>query len=69
MAKLFQEFGGTAKDRRNEADRIISLLLESGEDLIRMTRTEQDFVSQMEDGRSVTPKQLFWLRDIKDKYL
>lgn len=35
----------------------------------QMTQKEQDFVGEMVDCAYCTAKQLFWLRDIKDKYL
>lgn len=65
---LANDTGGTADDRRNEASRIIQILSE-GIEFNDMLQKEQDFVGQMQMGSIVSPKQLFWLRDIKDKYL
>ena len=65
---LANDTGGTAEDRRDEADRIIQILSEHI-DFESMEFKEQKFVGQMQDGGRVSPKQLFWLRDIKDKYL
>jgi hypothetical protein len=65
---LTNETGGTSEDRRNEADRIIQILSENIE-FESMQANEQKFVGQMKDGGAVSPKQLFWLRDIKEKYL
>ncbi len=63
-----QSSGGTAEDRRAEADRICAML---GDDLELMEPREQQFVQSLidDESRPVTPKMLFWLRDIKDKYL
>jgi hypothetical protein len=59
--------GMSASDRRAEASRIVTMI----EDLIeKMTPFEKKFVEQMgDDFVPVSTKQLFWLRDIKDKYL
>ena len=65
---LFQESGGTANDRRNEADRIIQIIYDTAAGC--MTEWEEEFVSKYEHTRmEITPKVLFKLRDIKDKYL
>lgn len=66
MGKLFQETGGSADDARAEADRILQML--EGFEL-RMSEREACFVDDCRDGRHITPKMLFWLRDIKDKYV
>jgi hypothetical protein len=34
-----------------------------------MTPVEKGFVEKMSDTDFCSPKQLFWLRDIKEKYL
>lgn len=65
---LSNDTGGTADDRRSEADRILELLA-AYVPLEDMTDKEQEFVDNMQDDRPVSAKQLFWLRDIKDKYL
>ena len=52
--------------RREEADRILKMLEGEADNL---TTKEQDFMEQMQDGGPVSVKQLFWMRDIKDKYL
>lgn len=54
-------------ERSAERDRLVGMLLEVE---YRMTNSEQSFVSSQR--RATWPpsvKQLFWLRDIKDKYL
>jgi hypothetical protein len=67
MGKLFQDSGSTPEARREEADRIIDILFHeiSPES---MEGKEADFIEQMEADGRVSPKQLFWLRDIKSKY-
>ena len=65
---LSNDTGGTADDRRAEADRIIQILSEhiSFEEL---APNEQKFIASMQEGGAVSPKQLFWLRDLKDRCL
>ena len=64
---LANDTGGTADDRRSEADRILKILDSEPQD--HFTQREQEFMEQMQQGGTVSPKQLFWLRDIKDKCL
>lgn len=56
----------TADERRAEADRLTVII---GEFQDKLTDTELAFVKKQRDGFPVSVKQLFWLRDIKDKYL
>lgn len=70
---LHQESGGTAEDRANEAHRIV---FEMGLKDIALEPREQDFVGKIAERLEqygseafVSPKQLFWLRDLKEKYL
>lgn len=63
---LTNETGGSPDSRRAEADKLVRLI---GEHQSELTEREADFVVQMDEGGPVSPKQLFWLRDIKDKYL
>jgi len=63
---MFNESGGTEEDRVAEAHKIVSMLADLTE---QMKLNEAAFVEQMDDCRSCSPKQLFWLRDLKDKYL
>ena len=65
---LANETGGTADDRRAEADRIISMLI-SNRVYDALTEKESEFVQRVENNVPISPKQLFWLRDIKSKYL
>ena len=54
-------------ERSAERDRLVGMLLEVEH---RMTNPEQSFVgSQRRATWPPSVKQLFWLRDIKDKYL
>lgn len=71
---LNQDSGGTGADRIAEARRIVvdMGLSDRSED---MSDRERQFVEQMFDKLDVvdhttfvSPKQLFWLRDLKDKY-
>lgn len=64
---LTNETGGSPDDRRSEADRLLKLLDEV--DVMQFTANEDRFLGQMREDGPVSPKQLFWLRDIKDKYL
>ena len=70
---LANDTGGTLEDRRNEADRILTILSEHASPEAMSEREARFVAEQM--GRSndhaswsVSPKQLFWLRDIKSKY-
>jgi hypothetical protein len=67
---LANETGGTAEDRRNEADRIIGILADHIVAWKLLNEVEYQFVQNISPHhRLVSAKQLFWLRDIKDKYL
>jgi hypothetical protein len=68
---LANDTGGTADDRRSEADRILKIMVECDLDIGSCTPSEGKFLREMLDDerRPISPKQLFWLRDIKGKYL
>lgn len=53
----------TAEERRLEADSIVDMLCHED-----MSDKEREFIEKMGKGWPVSVKQLFWLRDIKDKY-
>ncbi len=53
-------------ERREEAGRIVKML--DGY-LEQMLPSESSFLERVGDGIPISVKQLFWLRDIKDKYL
>jgi len=56
----------TQEERVAEAARITSRLIGSCAD--ELTPKEQEFVAHMENADYVSTKQLYWLRDINDKY-
>lgn len=58
----------TADERRSEAVRIISIITEQI-DLSQLTDNEASLFEKVDMGYPISVKQLFWLRDIKDKYL
>ncbi len=59
--------GMTASERRSEASKIFDMICDYSE---KMTPAERKFVDQMgDDFAPVSHKQIFWLRDLKDKYL
>ena len=68
---LANDTGGTAEDRRAEANRILTIMVNNGLDVGSCIPSETKFLEQMLDDQTqpISPKQLFWLRDIKDKYL
>ena len=55
----------TADERLAEAQRILTIIEREPED--HFSRREQDFIAQMNDATFISVKQLFWLRDLKDK--
>lgn len=72
---LTQDSGGTAEQRNQEAfDILVKMGLQNKTE--EMTERESEFIEQISDRLSqfgekcmVSPKQLFWLRDLKEKYL
>lgn len=61
--------GMTEAERRDEATRICNIVLPSVGDYT-MKQNELKFMLDISDKRKpVSTKQLFWLRDLKDKYL
>jgi hypothetical protein len=63
---LTSESGSTEVDRCKEAHTICRLLEEFHD---QMSEKEKSFLEQMADCDYCTTKQLFYLRDIKDRYL
>ena len=55
----------TADERLAEAGRIVRIVTENPVD--NFTQREIDFIHQMDHATFVSVKQLFWLRDLKDK--
>lgn len=58
-----------ADQREAESARLCEIIINNSDAPLRWTPTEKQFVEKMTDGSTVSVKQLFWLRDIKDKYL
>ena len=63
---LSKDTAQTPERRVEEAHEITKLLSDVIE---QMNPNEQTFVEAMGDCVVCSPKQLFWLRDLKDKYL
>ena len=63
---LSNDTGGSADDRVGEALRLLEIIAEVA---IELTPKESAFVESMNECTTCSPKQLFWLRDIKDKDL
>jgi hypothetical protein len=63
---LSVDSGGDANSRVIEARKIVTMLADCCE---AMTPKEASFVESMDECAACTVKQLFYLRDIKDKYL
>lgn len=59
--------GMTPEARREEADRIVKIITDSDGYNNELSSKERNFVDEMDCGGPVSTKQLFWLRDIKDK--
>ena len=66
MNNLGQQTGGSEDARVTEAHQLCHIICESAGEL---TPREREFVMQMTDCTTCSGRQLFWLRDIKDKYL
>jgi hypothetical protein len=66
MSYAGQQTGGTNDERVTEAHKLIEIISGFQEQL---TSKESDFVEKMDGCTFCSGKQLFWLRDIKDKYL
>ena len=57
----------TADERRAEANKITAMLADS---LGQMQDNERSFVTRKSDFyATVSPKEIFWLRDLVEKYL
>jgi hypothetical protein len=66
MSRLGQETGGDADARLSECQKLLDIIARFQEEL---TPKEQQFVERMDGASYCSGRQLFWLRDIKDKYL
>jgi len=58
----------TSNERYIEAEEIISML-EAEKDIDDFNENEQNMINNVQHYQACSIKQLFWLRDIKDKYL
>ena len=66
---LSNQTGGNAYDAMMEKNEILKIINQYG-DVDKLSPREQGFLAQMEgEDQYVSPKQLLWLRDIKDKCL
>ena len=54
-------------ERLEEAGRIVNMLTATTETYFKLSLKERTFIESMQSACSV--KQLFWLRDIKDRVL
>ena len=64
----FSDSGGSAESRRAEADKRVEALRSAGA-LDQMTDREREFVEGCDDPfRPISPKMIFWLRDLEEKY-
>ena len=57
----------TDDERVAEKDRILRMLLERITPS-QMTEKEAEFIGKMDDAKYVSVKQLFYLRDLNDRY-
>jgi len=71
---MHDESGGTEDQRREEARKLIDIIKSNAPD--RFANKDIEFVHSMErrlemygDRTFISPKQLFYLRDIKDRSL
>lgn len=66
---LFQTSTLTLQERREEANKILHMLDREGISVEQFTSKESEFIqSCWEMDREITPRMLFWLRDIYAKY-
>lgn len=63
---LSNDSGSDGQARIVEARKIVSMLEDYTE---HMTSKERGFLEQISESESCSVKQIFWLRDIKEKYL
>jgi hypothetical protein len=57
----------TAAERLEEAGRIVNMIESQASAYDKLTAKEQNFIESLKSSCSV--KQLFWLRDIKDRVI
>ena len=59
----------SADERREEANAILEMFGIGALDTNDCSQVEKRFIFDIADGRAISVKQLFWLRDIKDRIL
>jgi hypothetical protein len=64
---LTTESGSDSIGRRNEADRILKIIDSTPSFIELASDKELNFTNEIRDGRIITTKMLFYLRDIKDR--
>jgi hypothetical protein len=71
---LWQESGGSPQDRTNEVIKIWGMI--HTQDFSVLNEKDLEFVNSMRDRlqkygafTTISPRHLFWMRDIKDKVL
>ena len=62
---LTNDTGQTPERRREEANDLCRMMVDH---VMSMTDKEQGFIESITDADWCSPKQLFWLRDLRDKY-
>ena len=65
----FSECTLTPTERKKEADEILRMFFNEGVERIDFTDSERGFFESMQRANHISVRQLFWLRDLKDKYL
>lgn len=65
---LTQDSGSDSVARRAEADKLLRMIDAEQDFIVLATNKELQFVQDCHDGREITTKMLFYLRDIKDKF-
>jgi hypothetical protein len=74
MGKLFQDSGGSRTDRAEEAIKILAMIQTL--DYSMLSDNDKDFLGKIREKLStyssnalISPKEIFYLRDIKDKVM
>ena len=56
-------------ERFHEKNEIIQMFVKAQIDPHRFTESEFNFILKMHHAANVSVKELFWLRDLKEKYI
>jgi len=65
---LSTDSGGTDEDRRKEATRIV-IMFQDFDAIPKLNAKERKFMDDMAQGFPVTVPQLFYMRELKTKYI